>query len=87
MGSTCDFGTYRIPTRQGLAYPAGLETLIFIEVSLYTHTLCMRAAKALASLRIWASSLEHSLLDNATSTSIPYTGLILCVDKYCTDHS
>ena len=34
------------------------------------HTLCMRSANVLASLRICAGSSEHSLPDNAISTNI-----------------
>ena len=42
---------------------------------MYIHTLCMRATKALASLRTCAGSLEPSLLVDAISTEIPYTGI------------
>ena len=50
-----------------LAYPVGLglnigPSLIFI------HIMCIPAAKVLTSLRIFAGSHEHSLLDNAIGT-------------------
>ena len=41
---------------------------------IYIHTLCMRAAKALASLHICADLPESSLIDDAFSSKISCTG-------------
>ena len=38
------------------------------------HSLCMRAAKSLASLRICADSPQPSLLDNAMSAGLSCAG-------------
>ena len=43
-----------------LTYPAGLEVQILARASIYIRTLCMRAAKDLASMCICADSPEHS---------------------------
>ena len=54
-----------------LTFPAELCTcLIFVRVSIYTHTLHMRATKSLASLRICTGSPEPSSLGIAISTKI-----------------
>ena len=45
--------------------------------SIYILYLCMRAAKALATLCICAGSLEPSLLDNTISTKFSCVGSIL----------
>ena len=39
------------------------------------HHLYMRAGKSLASRRVFAVLLEHSLLDNTINTKIPCAGL------------
>ena len=41
----------------------------------------MRAAKAQASLRICADSLEPSLLADAISVEIPYTGVFILMSN------
>ena len=44
-------------------YPEGLEVYILGWFFIFIYTLCMRAAKALASLHIRAVSPEPSLVD------------------------
>ena len=51
-----------------MTYPVRLEVLPFIESFIYIHTICLRAAEALASLCICADSPEASLFDNAIRT-------------------
>ena len=60
-----------------LTFPDRLENEC-ICAFLYFHTLCMREAKALASLRISAGSIEPSLLADAINFKISCVGLALC---------
>ena len=50
-------------------------------VFIYTHTLCIRATKALLSLRICTCSFEPSLLDNAIYKNL------MCWLKYILEQS
>ena len=45
-----------------------------VGLSIYIHTLCMRAANAMLSLRICADSPEPLLLNNAISNEFPCVG-------------
>ena len=74
-----------------LAYPAGLAFKCLVRVFIYTHTLCMRAAKVLVSLR----TPEPSLLDNAISTKTlcarqfilePTTVNAVNLTEHCLEH-
>ena len=47
--------------------------LILVWFLIYSHTLCMQAAKDLASLHIYIGSPEPSFLDTAMSTSTKST--------------
>ena len=62
-----------------LKYPAKLKILSLVSVFIYIQTLCMRASKALASLRICTDLPEPSLLDNVISTKKNS-----CADSYNT---
>ena len=48
-----------------LMYPAELELSVLDGVYLFINSLCMQAAKALASLHICADAPESRLHDNA----------------------
>ena len=54
--------------------PYAQMPLINARAVIYIRTMCMRAAKALANLRISADSPEPSLLANAISTESSCTG-------------
>ena len=60
----------------------GLEVEFLARAFLYFHTLCIRAAKALASLRICTDSSEPSLLTDAISTEIICTGSYMHMYDY-----
>ena len=55
-------------------FSVGLHILVCAFI--YIHTLCLRAAKALARLRKCAGSSEHSLPTDAISINISCTGSI-----------
>ena len=53
-----------------LAHPTEQDIQFLIWACIYIHTLCVRASKALASMRICADPLELSLLTDAISIKI-----------------
>ena len=76
---TVGSGTYRICAASTikthmLTHPGKLEVYILVWAFNSIHTLCIKEAKVLASLRICTDSLETSLLGVAISTDISCTG-------------
>ena len=63
-------------------HPAWVEVWILVWVFIYFHTLCIRAAKALASLCICTDSPESSLLDNILKSLQIYVKAIQCTIKH-----
>ena len=60
---------WQIPQLIAYADAVELAVLILVWFFINSHTLCMQAAKVLASLHIYAGSLEPSFLDTAMSAS------------------
>ena len=52
------------------AYPVEREVQVPIRAFIYIYTLCIRAARALASLYICTGAPEPSMLENAISPKI-----------------
>ena len=85
-----DFDAYRICPKAACKRPCGVSSgnigLIIIWVFIYIHTLCMRAVKAMARMRICAGTPEPSLLGYMISIQISWACPIiwhLCLVSQC----
>ena len=62
-----------------LTYSTGLDVGNFVYVLIYIHTLYIRAATNMTSLRIYTASPEPSLLGNTIGTNLScYGSYFLC---------
>ena len=61
------------------SHPVGLDVWFFVGPFVYSHTSCVRRAKALARLRGCAGSPESSRVAYVISTIISWAGSIRCL--------